>query len=171
MNGAKPNERGEGHLEPDRDAISEGHSAPEEQGKEQKLRRPAQLVSETKKILFVDDDRDWREVVGSFLADAGFEVLTASDATEGMAGLEQFEPDLIALDLNLAGESGLMLMSFLKRNKPDARVVLFTGLSHDNEQIQEMLKLGAQQYVRKGPLEDLLKAVKASLSSSAPAPS
>jgi DNA-binding response OmpR family regulator len=121
-------------------------------------------VSTIKKILFVDDDRDWREIVAASLADAGYEVVTARDSAESMARMEQFEPDLITLDLDLAGESGLMLMSFLHRNQPGVPTILFTGLTHDDEQIQAMLRQGANQYVRKGPLEDLLKAVRVTLS-------
>jgi DNA-binding response OmpR family regulator len=114
-----------------------------------------------KAILYVDDDKDWRDVVTVTFQDAGYEVLTAKDATEAMALTESVTLGLIILDLNLDGEDGLVLMEFLKCNQPDVPIILFTGLSHDDKAILELLRQGAHQYVRKGPLEDLRKAVQA----------
>jgi DNA-binding NtrC family response regulator len=112
-----------------------------------------------KKILFVDDENDWREVAEMYLKDSGYEVLTARDGTEAMSRTEGVTLGLIILDLNLAGENGLMLMKFLKRNHPDVPIILYTGQEHSSAAIQDMLKQGAQQYVRKGTLGELLKAV------------
>jgi CheY-like chemotaxis protein len=70
---------------------------------------------------------------------------------------------LIILDLDLDGEDGLVLMKFFKCNQPDVPIILYTGLNHDDAAILEMLRQGAHQYVRKGPLEDLRKAVQAAV--------
>ena len=68
---------------------------------------------------------------------------------------------LIILDLDLDGEDGLVLMEFFKCNHPDVPIILYTGLAHDDDAIQEMLRQGANQYVRKGLLADLHKAIQA----------
>lgn len=120
-----------------------------------------QPIVTARKILFVDDDKDWRELVSAALQDCGYQVLTARDATEALVRTEGVRLGMVILDLDLGGESGLMLLSFLKRNQPGVPIILFTGLSHDDEQILGMLKQGAHQYVRKGPLEDLCQAVEA----------
>jgi DNA-binding NtrC family response regulator len=112
-----------------------------------------------KKVLYVDDDKDWRDVVSVALKDAGHEVMTARDATEAMQLTEGVKLGLILLDLDLDGEDGLVLMKFFKRNQPDVPIILYTGLSHDDDAILEMLRQGAHQYVRKGRLDDLHKAV------------
>ena len=116
-------------------------------------------IRATRKILYVDDDKDWRDVVAVTFQDAGDEVLTAKDATNAMLCAEGAKLGLIILDLDLDGEDGLVLMQFLKRNQPDVPIILYTGLNHDDDAILEMLRQGAHQYVRKGPLEDLHKAV------------
>ena len=118
-------------------------------------------VRTSKKILYVDDDKDWRDVVTVTLQDAGYEVLTAKNATEAMQMTEVGVIGSIILDLDLDGEDGWMLMKFFKRNQPDLPIILYTGLSHDDDAILEMLRQGAHRYVRKGPMEDLCKAVKA----------
>src|SRR3954471_4917002 len=62
-----------------------------------------------RRILCVDDDKDWRFVLENTLTDAGYEVLTVANATEAWERAELFEPELLILDLDLAGENGLML--------------------------------------------------------------
>ena len=112
-----------------------------------------------KKILFVDDEDDWRLMVTACLNEGGYEVLAARDASEAMLQTEGVTLDGIILDVNLAGENGLMLMKFLKRNHPDVPIILYTGLNHDEQAIQTMLKEGAQQYLRKGTMEELFNTV------------
>jgi CheY-like chemotaxis protein len=122
-------------------------------------KKTASPAPRSKKILYVDDDKDLRELVAIALHDDGYQVLTAADATEAMLLTEGVQLGLIILDLDLAGEDGLMLLRFLKPNQVDVPIILYTGLEHDNHTIQEMLRLGARQYVRKGPLDSLRKAV------------
>ncbi len=112
-----------------------------------------------KKILFVDDEEDWRTVVSATLKSAGHEVLAARDASEAMRLSEGASLGLIILDLNLAGESGAMLMRFLRRNHPGVPFLIYTGLEHDEEAVSKLLLQGASQYLRKGPMEELVKAV------------
>lgn len=113
-----------------------------------------------KQILFVEDTEEWRLVVSTFLETNEYEVLTAKDASEAMVKAEGVDLGLMILDLNLAGESGIMLMRFLKRNHPGVPILLYTGLDHDDGTIQSLLSEGADHYLRKGSMEELLKVVK-----------
>jgi DNA-binding response OmpR family regulator len=115
-----------------------------------------------KKVLFVDDDDNWRSKVSSSLKGAGHEVLAAKDATQAMLQAEDAKLGLIILDLDLGGEDGLMLMKFLKRNHPGVPIILFSDTEHDEEAIKAMLLQGAHQYLRKGSTEELIKAVRRS---------
>ena len=112
-----------------------------------------------KKILYVEDDQHWRELVSLYLQECGYEVRTARDGTEAMLGTEGIKLDAIILDLDLAGESGRMLLSFLTVNQVGVPVILYTGGEHNADAITAMLRMGANQYLRKGPLEELRKAV------------
>src|SRR5579863_8726412 len=102
-----------------------------------------------KKVLFVDDDPAWREIALSSLQDAGYEVFAAQDASEAMEKAQGVDLGLIILDLNLAGESGLTFMKFLRHNHPDVPILLFSGMEHDDSTIRAMLDDGADQYLRK----------------------
>src|SRR5215813_8189761 len=103
------------------------------------------------RILCVDDEKDWRAVVEITLRDAGYHVVTAADATEAMDKAENFRPQLLILDLNLAGENGMMLMKFMKGNNPDLKVIIYTGTEQDGETIMKSLEQGVHSYLRKGP--------------------
>ena len=116
----------------------------------------------SKKILFVDDEPEIRSLVATSLQGAGYEVLTAADATEAMSLAEGVSLGLIILDLNLSGESGLALMKFLKRNYPSVPIILYTGHEHDDQQVATMLEKGAHRYVRKGTVEELVEVVRSS---------
>jgi DNA-binding response OmpR family regulator len=117
----------------------------------------------SKQILFVDDDPDWRLIVSDFLGEAGFQVATAADATQAMLEASRTKLDLIVLDLNLAGENGASLLKPLNENQPEARILLYTGLGHDEREIQALLKQGAHRYLRKGTMEELLEGVRDAL--------
>ena len=116
----------------------------------------------SKKILFVDDEEEIRSLVATSLQGAGYEVVTAADASEAMSRAEAVDLGLIILDLNLAGDSGLALMEFLRCNRPDVPVLLYTGMEHDHDEVVAMMQKGAYRYVRKGTMEELVQAVRSS---------
>ncbi len=117
------------------------------------------------RILFVDDDRDWRLMVGATLKEVGYEVLAVPGAGEALLQTGGARVDLIILDLDLGGENGLMLMKHLKRQHPNAPVILYTGLAHHTEHdVQAMKQEGAAHYLRKGSMQELIDAVQSALS-------
>lgn len=113
-----------------------------------------------KKILFVDDEEGWRTVVTATLSEIGHEVLTAADASEAMRLVDGVSLGLIILDLNIAGESGLTLMKYLRHNQPGVPILVYTGMEHDEGTVEAIRALGADQYLHKGSMEELVAAVR-----------
>lgn len=113
-----------------------------------------------KTVLFIDDENDWRFMASIYLKDSGFEVLVAGNGAEGLARMRDSRPDVVLLDLNLANESGLEVLRQLKEEFPATRVILYTGMEHDRQAIDAMLRLGAHQYLRKGTMGEMLQAVR-----------
>jgi two-component system, OmpR family, response regulator len=108
------------------------------------------------KILFVDDDQHWRDLVSAALTEAGFEVLAASDGSEAMRQAADLSPGLIIVDEDLAGESGFMLTRFLRCNHPDVPIMLYTSAEHDADTTMDMMNQGADQCLPKGSMEELI---------------
>jgi DNA-binding response OmpR family regulator len=129
--------------------------------------QPSTKSASAKKVLFVDDETDWRFMASIYLKDSGFDVAVASNGAEGVAKMRELKPDVVLLDLNLAGESGLDVLQLLKAERPDVCVVLYTGMDHDSQSIQAMLRLGAHQYLRKGTMGEMLKAVQSAVADQA----
>ncbi len=114
-----------------------------------------------RKIFIVDDHYMIIEGIRSLLQfQNGIEWMGhAMNATSCMAFLEQQEPDVILMDINLPDTSGIDLCLEVKTKYPDIQIV---GLSSFNQHsfIQKMLDNGASGYVLKNAtLEELLDAI------------
>ena len=111
------------------------------------------------RILLVDDELAWLRTIGTFLKLAGYRVITAADAQQAVAQAGAEDPGVIILDVNLGGENVSRLLSFVKTNHPQARVILYTGLERDDQRVLQLLQQGAAECLRKGNLKDLLGRV------------
>ena len=109
-----------------------------------------------KKILFVDDEKQWRDKVCASLTEAGFEVLAASDGTEAMRQAAEHPLGLMIVDEDLAGESGIMLSWFLRRNHPDVPTMLYTSTEQDTNTTPDMISQAADLCLPKGSMEELI---------------
>ena len=106
-------------------------------------------------LLIVDDEAKMRRLLELQLSQAGYTVLTAGDAPEGLARLREQPVDLAVTDLRLPGMDGLAFLQAVKREQPALPVVVMTA--HGSvETAVEAMKAGAGDYVLKPfPLEEL----------------
>lgn len=90
-------------------------------------------------ILFVEDEAFVREVTCEVLRSAGYRVLTAKDAIEGVRAYEENcgEVHLLLTDVILPGETGRMLAARLKRENRRLKVLLVTGYAEQMELREE----------------------------------
>ena len=80
------------------------------------------------RVLVVDDDTLMREVLKALLREEGFVVAgEAKDGASALAQMERSRPDLVCLDVNMPGMSGLDVLKSIKRKAPEVRVVMITG--------------------------------------------
>ena len=95
-----------------------------------------------------------------FFRKKGFLVATARTAAEGQELLDNQAFDLAVLDLNLAGQNGMELLTHSKQSRPALPVVLFTGLGLEPNLLAEAQAKGADATMRKTqPLNELLEVV------------
>ncbi|MGE5336248.1 MAG: two-component system response regulator NarL [Gemmatimonadota bacterium] len=117
-------------------------------------------------VLVVDDHPLFRKGVRQLLTMAdGIDVVgEAGNRSEALELARRYEPDLILLDLNLKGESGLDILSALKEEDPSRRVVMLT-VSDAPDDLIGAIRAGADGYLLKDmEPEDLLARVREALS-------
>jgi CheY-like chemotaxis protein len=81
-------------------------------------------------VLVVDDYADARNVWAEYLHLAGFAVLTAADGPEALATVQSNLPDVILLDLELPGLSGLEVAAELKASPETRHIPLIATTGH-----------------------------------------
>jgi DNA-binding NarL/FixJ family response regulator len=94
----------------------------------------------------------------------GHEVVGESaDPTQALADIQRFGAEVLLLDLNLGGRSGLELLAELQRRRLPTRCVVLT-MSAQPHHVAEALRLGALGYVLKGSAgSELVKAIEAAV--------
>lgn len=111
-----------------------------------------------KRLLVIDDDQVFTEVLARALAKRGLIVERAHQASQALELMDSFRPELATLDLKMAHESGLHLIPALLNKQESLKIVVLTGYSSIATAVQAM-KLGATNYLCKpAHADDILAA-------------
>jgi DNA-binding response OmpR family regulator len=110
------------------------------------------------KVLIVDDEPHLRLLYETELRRAGFDTMTASNAAQGLEFVDTMQPDLVILDIRMAGMDGIeALQRILERNN-SIPVVLNTAFSSYRD---NYLTWAADAYVTKSSdVTELVSTVK-----------
>ncbi|MQA18115.1 response regulator [Rugamonas rivuli] len=108
-------------------------------------------------VLLVDDHTLFRSGIRSLLQrHPEFAVVgEAADGFEGVKRAQQLKPQVILLDLNMPGMSGVETLQLLRQDCPDSAIVMLT-VSEDAEDLSVALKAGASGYLLKNIDTDYL---------------
>jgi two-component system phosphate regulon response regulator PhoB len=101
-------------------------------------------------VLVIDDDDDLQRVLGSMLGSAGFDVGGVSSAEEALDRLRLRPADLMVLEWNLPGMSGVELCRRLRQDPKFARLpVVFLSTRSSTRDLVEAFAAGADDFVSK----------------------
>jgi DNA-binding NtrC family response regulator len=100
------------------------------------------------RLLIVDDEGSIRDMLAFFFHKKGFEVMTASNFTEGQASALRSTPDLVLCDIKMPDGNGLDLLKKIKTESPKTPVIMITAHTSTPDAIEAM-KLGAVDYIAK----------------------
>ncbi|MCG2754180.1 MAG: sigma-54 dependent transcriptional regulator [Desulfobacteraceae bacterium] len=116
-----------------------------------------------KNILVVDDDQDFRWVIGNVLQADGYKVTQAQDGEEALNLLEKYVPDLILLDYRMPGRDGISVSADIKKIIPALPIIMITAYAEVKCAVDAM-RIGVYDYVTK-PIDnnDLLFTIKRAL--------
>lgn len=111
-----------------------------------------------KRILLVDDDASFREVMRFNLEDEGFTVFSAENGEEGLLKFQQLGIDLIVTDLKMPRMDGLEFMKRVKEGRPEVLFIVITAFG-DVESAVGSMKAGAFDFIPKPCDRDHFKHV------------
>lgn len=114
------------------------------------VRRPATGGNDMARILIADDDELIAELASQILIDAGHACGWVTSADEAWSVLSQRRPDVLLLDQDMPGMSGISLLRKLRGSSRhyDLPVIMFTVISGVQDETQAIYA-GAQDYIRK----------------------
>ena len=120
-------------------------------------------VSEDRRlrVLVVDDHEMFRTGLCALLAEEGLEVADSDGAEAALRRLPSFKPDVVVLDMNMPGMSGVEAIPHLLEAAPET-VVLMLTISDDDARVIQAVQAGAAGYLLKdAELVDIVSAIRA----------
>lgn len=118
----------------------------------------AASVAERRRVLIVDDDRDFAESLQDLLGAELYLTRIARDSEEALRILAQFPAEVALLDIRLGLQSGINLLNLLHSRAPDVLCVMITAYCSADTAI-EALRYGAYDYLAKPVRAEMLLAV------------
>ncbi len=117
--------------------------------------RYASALGRAARVMVVDDEPAVREVLREILEVNGFEVVEAGDTEEALEKIPQGTFDLLVVDKNLPGRTGVELLADLQTASINIPSVLITAFPSTGS-ISAALRAGARDYIAK-PFEDIVR--------------
>jgi len=119
-------------------------------------------MNKNQRVLVVDDEPETVKYVSANLKARGFDVITASDGTEGLKQAEEQVVDLILLDITMPGPDGFEVCRRI-RESSDVPIIILSARGREQDKVKA-LDLGADDYMTKPfGIDELLARVRAAL--------
>jgi two-component system chemotaxis response regulator CheY len=109
-----------------------------------------------KRILLVDNQPIIRMMVKDILTDDGHEVI--GEAKDGLQGFDLYcdlKPDLVIVDIKMPRLNGVEMIKLVNQYDASAKIIICSDMPEE-EMIQETLKCGIRDYIRKPFTQDKL---------------
>jgi len=113
------------------------------------------------KVLLVDDEEDFLEVMAERMKARGIDVTTSSTASDALDMIEKESYDAIILDFMMPDMDGFQTLQAIKERRPESQIILLTGYATVEKGVEAM-KMGATDFIEKpADLEKLTEKIKA----------
>jgi len=112
------------------------------------------------KVLIVDDEKDFLDIIAERIGARGMDVSTASSAEDALNMVEAESYDVVIMDFMMPALDGFKALKLMKTKQPEVQIILLTGNVPDEKRI-EARALGALDVIEKPPdLNDLIQKIK-----------
>ena len=117
-----------------------------------------------KKILIVEDDKDFLFILQTKFTGEGFDVVTAENGEEGVEAAEKEKPDLIISDVLMAKMDGIEMAKKIREFDKEVLIIFLTNIK-DVDYTKNIEKLGKSEYLIKSDIRisDIVDRVKINL--------
>lgn len=130
-----------------------------------------EFTKQSPRVLIVEDEQRYRELLLHALPDMGFDGAGAGSAEQALRMMAEQPHQILVLDLNLPGMGGLELLEKVRQRWPQSRVVILTGFG-DLETAKQAIRLDVDDFLTKpchlGELEKALERARRSWSQQQP---
>ncbi|MBU0465784.1 MAG: response regulator [Proteobacteria bacterium] len=114
----------------------------------------------SEKVLLVDDEKEFLEVMSERMTARGMVVTTAESADQALSIIGKESFDAIVMDFQMPGMDGMEALKAIKNKKPELQIILLTGYA-TVEKTVEAMKIGATDFLEKpADLEALAEKIK-----------
>ena len=100
------------------------------------------------KVLLVDDEKDFLDIMAERMEAQGMDVSTANSAEDALEMVQKESYDAIVMDLMMPEMDGFKALKLFKETKPEVQVILLTA-NVPEEKCVEAIKLGAMDVIEK----------------------
>jgi CheY-like chemotaxis protein len=128
------------------------------------------MADQKKKIIIIDDEKSFANILATTLKKLGFEVKFYLDSCEALKNVIKDKPDIILLDIMMPGLNGIEVFKHLKQDLRGQKIKIFflTNLEETESGIKIddnfALSVGADGYIKKADgLEKMLEKIKGCL--------
>ena len=106
------------------------------------------------KILTIDDEVEFTNMIAEYFGVRGYEVLVASRGVKGIEIIRNEKPDVVLIDLKMPGIDGDQIVDQLKRIHPQAKSIIITAFIDEGKTKRRLENEGVYAYFEK-PLSSL----------------
>lgn len=112
-----------------------------------------------KKILIIENDEMAIEILKFILKKEGYKISIAKDGINAIERIPVILPDLVITTIIIPLKSGLEIISYIKKNFADIRVIALSTLGEEENTVEEAFELGVDDFIAKpfNPNELLLR--------------
>jgi DNA-binding NtrC family response regulator len=114
----------------------------------------------SQKVLIVDDEKDFLDIIAERILARGMDVSTATSAEDALKMVEEESFDVVIMDFMMPELDGFKALKLMKAKRPEVQIILLTGNVPDEKRV-EAKALGALDVIEKPPdLKDLIQKIK-----------
>lgn len=113
-------------------------------------------------VMVVDDQELYRDGIIQLLTERGVQVVgEAGRASDAVRQASEINPDVVLMDLNMPGMSGVEATSRLSASAPHVRVLVLTVAADERHVIDALLAGACGYLLKEAPIEQVIDAIKA----------